>query len=94
MGYYYGFDPTYLLVLIGAGLCMLASFGVQSTYRKYAKIRSMCGMTGAQVAKRILDQNHVTDVQIRHVPGNLTDHFDPGSSLRSNVGSRPRCCGT
>ena len=35
MGYYYGFDPTYLLVLIGAGLCMLASFGVQSTYRKY-----------------------------------------------------------
>ncbi|SDB25063.1 MULTISPECIES: zinc metallopeptidase [unclassified Butyrivibrio] len=71
------FDATYILVLIGALLCIIASAMVKSTYNKYAKIRSMSGMTGAQVATEILRRNGINDVAVVHVPGNLSDHFDP-----------------
>ncbi len=71
------FDYTYVLVLIGAVLCMLASAMVRSTYSKYARVRSMSGMTGAQVATEILRRNGINDVAVVHVPGNLSDHFDP-----------------
>ena len=70
-------DATYLLVLIGAFLCIVASAMVKSTYNKYAKIRSMSGMTGAQVAAEILRRNGINDVSIVHVPGQLSDHYDP-----------------
>ncbi|MBP7348631.1 MAG: zinc metallopeptidase [Butyrivibrio sp.] len=76
-GYYYGFDYTYVLVLIGAMLCMWASYRVNSVYNKYSHIRSASGMTGAEVAQRILDRNGVRDVRVEHVSGNLTDHYDP-----------------
>lgn len=76
-GYYSFWDPTYLLVAIGAVICMIASARVKSTYRKYAKYRSMSNMTGAQAAERILYRAGITDVQIRHVSGSLTDHYDP-----------------
>lgn len=76
-GYYYGFDYTYVLVLIGAVLCMWASYRVNSVYNKYSHIRSASGMTGAEVAQRILDRNGVRDVRVEHVSGNLTDHYDP-----------------
>ena len=78
-GYY--FDPTYILVLIGAILCMAASAKVNSTYNKYSKVRSMTGMTGAQVAQKILQYNGIYDVQIEHVRGNLTDHYDPSKKV-------------
>ena len=53
---YYGFyfDPTYILVIIGALICLIASARVKSTFRKYDRVRSMSGMTGAQAAERIL----------------------------------------
>ena len=78
-GYYGGmmFDYTYILVLIGALLCMLASARVNSTYNKYARVRSMSGMTGAQVAEERLRRNGINNVCVAHVPGNLSDHFDP-----------------
>ena len=74
-GYYY--DPTYMLVLIGAILCILASSRVNSTYRKYAKVRCHSGMTGAEAAQRILQMSGIYDVQVKHVSGELTDHYDP-----------------
>ncbi len=77
-GYYgYGLDPTYILVLIGAILCVAASAMVKSTYNKYARVRSMSGMTGAQVATEILRRNGINNVAVVHVPGDLSDHFDP-----------------
>lgn len=52
--YGYHFDPTYILVLIGAVLSIIASARVNSTFNKYARVRSMSGMTGAQTAEAIL----------------------------------------
>lgn len=82
-GYGYGFyfDPTYILVLIGAIICMLASAKVQTTYKKYASYRSMSGMTGAQAAERILHSQGIYGVSIERVSGNLTDHYDPRSKI-------------
>ena len=53
MGYYY-WDPTYILVVIGAVICMIASARVKGTFNKYSQLRSMSGMNGAQVAQRVL----------------------------------------
>ncbi len=76
-GLYSWWDPTYFLVLIGAIICLIASAGVKSTYSKYSRYRSMSNMTGAQAAERILNSAGIYDVSIRHVSGNLTDHYDP-----------------
>lgn len=76
--YYWGFDPTYFLVLIGAVICMVASWRVKSTFNKYSGYRSMSGMTGAQAAERILHAAGIYDVTIQHVSGNLTDNYHPG----------------
>ena len=76
MGYYY-WNPTYILVVIGAVICMIASARVKGTFNKYSQIRSMSGMNGAQVAQRVLQAAGIYDVQVRHVSGSLTDHYDP-----------------
>lgn len=71
------YDPTYILVIIGAILCIAASSRVNSTYRKYSNVRSRSGMTGAEAAKRILQLSGIHDVQVQHIAGSLTDHYDP-----------------
>lgn len=76
-GYYSWWDPTYILVLVGAVICMIASARVNSTFRKYSRYRSASNMTGAQAAERILRASGIYDVTVRHVSGNLTDHYDP-----------------
>lgn len=78
---FYGLDWTYILVLIGAVLSMLASAKVNSTFNKYSKMRSASGMTGAEAAQRILQQNGIYDVAVEHVSGNLTDHYDPKNKV-------------
>src|SRR5690625_222470 len=50
---------------------------VKSTYNKYSRIPTATQMTGAQVARRILDDNGLYDVQIEEVKGVLSDHYDP-----------------
>lgn len=75
----YGFDGTYILVLIGVILTLLAQAKMQSTFSKYSKIRSTSGMNGAGVARRILDMNGLGDVEVNHVSGNLTDHYNPAN---------------
>ena len=76
-GFGYYFEPTYILVLIGAVLSMIASVRVNSTFNKYARVRSMSGMTGAQTAEAILRSRGIHDVRVEHIRGNLTDHYDP-----------------
>ena len=81
-GYYgYYWDSTYLLVLIGAVLCIWAQMRVKSTYKKYARVRSRSGLTGAQAAQRILQMSGIYDVRIEHVHGELTDHYDPSHKV-------------
>ena len=77
MFFYY--DPTYILVIIGAVICMAASAHVNSTYRRYAQVRSRSGMTGKDAAERILHANGIYDVTVHHIPGNLSDHYNPAS---------------
>lgn len=82
---YYGFyfDPTYILIIIGAALCMWSSARVKSTYRKYSKIRSNTSLTGAEAAERILASQGISDVSIRHISGELTDNYNPVSKVLS-----------
>ncbi|CDA14935.1 Putative neutral zinc metallopeptidase [uncultured Clostridium sp.] len=74
-GFYY--DPTYIMVLIGVVICMLASANINRTFQKYSRIRSHSGMTGREAAERLLHANGIYDVTVQHVAGNLTDHYDP-----------------
>lgn len=79
MIYPYGFfyDWTYILVLIGAIISMIASARVSSTFNRYARERSLSGMTGAQAAQTILNNNGIYDVRVERIGGSLTDHYDP-----------------
>ncbi|HJA31614.1 MAG TPA: zinc metallopeptidase [Candidatus Eisenbergiella pullicola] len=83
MGYfgYYYYDATYLLVILGAILSVIASARVNGTFSRYSRVRSMSGMTGAQAARRILDRNGLYDVKVEHIRGNLTDHYDPRTKV-------------
>lgn len=78
---YYWWDPTYILVVIGAIICLIASARVRTTYAKYSKYRSMSGLTGAQAAERILHDAGIYDVQVGHISGNLTDHYNPKTKV-------------
>lgn len=77
MPFYFYYDPTYILIIIGMILSVAAQGYVKSTYAKYSRVRSRSGLTGAQVAERILHQAGIYDVRVEHVAGNLTDHYDP-----------------
>lgn len=76
-GMYLFWDPTYILILIGVVLSVLASARVRSAFSKYSRVRSASGLTGAQVAERILSYAGIRDVTIHRVSGNLTDHYNP-----------------
>jgi len=72
----------YLLFVVPALIIsVLAQLNVQSTFAKYSKVSSFSGYTGAMAARKILDANGLSYVQIQRVGGSLTDHFDP----RTNV---------
>ena len=77
MPFFYYYDPTYILVLIGADLSLWASATVKSTSNNYSRVYSDSGLPGAQAAAQILRQAGIYDVRIEHVSGNLTDHYDP-----------------
>ena len=79
-GYYgYYFDPTYILVIIGALITIWAQFRVKSTFTKYSLVYSRSGMTASEVATNILHRNGIYDLTVDRVAGNLTDHYDPRS---------------
>lgn len=76
--FFYGIDIWYIILVLPAViLSLIASAGVNSTFKKYSKVASQRGVSGAEAARRVLAANGVFGVQIEHVNGNLTDHFDP-----------------
>ena len=58
-----------------------AALWVRSSYKKYSKQMSYSGMTGAEVARTILDRNNLSNVRVEPVAGRLTDHYDPRSKV-------------
>lgn len=82
MPIFYGFDWTYLALIIPALLFSLfAQILVKSRFKKYSSVPSEGGMTGADAAKMVLDRNGVTGVSIVPVKGDLTDHYDPKTNV-------------
>lgn len=75
--YGYGFNSWYLIVILMTVICMIAQGNVTSTFNKYSKVANSRGYTGADVAKMLLHQNGIYDVQVEHIRGSLTDHYDP-----------------
>ncbi|MBR2889813.1 MAG: zinc metallopeptidase [Oscillospiraceae bacterium] len=82
MPYYYGFDWTYIVLVLPCILLSLwASHSVNSTFKKYSQQLSIRRITGAQAAQRVLSHNGVSGVRIERVSGNLTDHYDPTTNV-------------
>ena len=82
MPYYYGFDWTYVFIVLPCILLsMWASSSVNTTFQKYAKVNSLRRLTGAEAAQRVLAANGVRGVRIERVSGNLTDHYDPKTNV-------------
>ena len=82
MPYYYGFDWTYLVIVLPCIiLSMWASSSVKNTFNKYSKVNSIRRLTGAEAARRVLFANGVQNVRIERVSGNLTDHYDPKTNV-------------
>jgi len=84
-GYRYGYGYGYLsyLVYMLPALCLglWAQFKVKSTFNKYNKVGNSRNMTGAQIARMILDNNGLTHVRVEQVAGDLTDHYDPRAEV-------------
>lgn len=80
--YYYGFDWTYIVLVLPCILLSLwASSNVNSTFKKYSSQYSSRRLTGAEAAQRVLSANGVRGVRIERVSGNLTDHYDPKTNV-------------
>lgn len=80
--YYYGFDWTYLVIILPCMLLSLwASSRVNTTFKKYASQFSYRGITGADAARRVLHSHGIHNVSIERISGNLTDHFDPKTNV-------------
>ena len=74
-------DSTYILVIIGALICAIASINVNATYRKYSRVMSARGLTARDCAEAILRSAGIDDVRIEHVRGKLTDHYSPSERV-------------
>lgn len=75
------FDSTYLVVIPAIIFALIAQLMVKSSFNKYSKVKNEYGYTARDVARRILDDNGLHNVNIEHINGNLTDHFDPSSNV-------------
>ncbi|HOF60480.1 MAG TPA: zinc metallopeptidase [Candidatus Latescibacteria bacterium] len=73
------FDPTMLLLLPALAFAIWAQWKVSSTFNRYSRIPSRSRLTGRAVATQILRQNMLNDVEVGHVSGHLSDHYDPTS---------------
>jgi Zn-dependent membrane protease YugP len=73
-------DPLYLLLFFGTmALSLFASWRVKGAYARYSQVPASSGLSGAQIAQRILDLNGIHDVAVRSTHGLLSDHYDPSN---------------
>lgn len=71
------FDPTFILLIPAVILAFYAQSKVKSTFAKYSKVTTASRLTGAEVARGILDAQGLTDIPVKKTPGSLTDHYHP-----------------
>ena len=71
------FDPTMILLLPAIALALWAQAKVRSNYNKFSQVPSRAGLSGADVARRILASKGLSEVEVRGVDGQLSDHYDP-----------------
>jgi uncharacterized protein len=71
------FTPWTILILLAFGLSVWAQFRVKGTFNKYMNVPASSGMTGAEAARKMLDDNGLYDIRIELVRGTLTDHYNP-----------------
>jgi hypothetical protein len=84
MGYYYPiwYDPTFWIFIVPVMILgLIAQVVVKGKFDKYSQVRTMRGLTGAQVAREILDSNSLSWVSIEETNGFLSDHYDPRSRV-------------
>lgn len=75
------FEPTMLLLLPAIAFAMWAQWRVSSTFKRYSQVPSRARVPGRTIAAQILRQNMLNDVEVGHVSGHLTDHYDPSSKI-------------
>jgi len=73
------YDWTFILLLPALALAIWAQWRVRSTFQEYRQVPSHAGLSGADVARRILRLNNVAGVEVDSVPGELSDHYDPAA---------------
>jgi len=82
MPFFYSYDPYYWMILVPAMLiALVAQIRVSTTFKRYSRVASGRGLTGARAAEAVLRFHGVYDVRIERVGGHLSDHYDP----RTNV---------
>ena len=79
--YYWGFDWTYILIIIALVISLAVQMNMKSTFQKYSRVRSASGLTGAQTAERILHSAGIYHVRVERIHGNLNDHYDPRTKV-------------
>ncbi len=70
-------DWTFIILLPGLIISVIAQAMVNSAYSKYSSRPAMCGVTGAQMAQRVLQQGNVSNVSVNQTGGTMSDHYDP-----------------
>lgn len=75
------FDPTIIVLIPAILLSLWAQFKVKGAFARYSEIRAMSGLSAEEVSRRLLDRNGLTNVRIERVPGELSDHYDPGAKV-------------
>lgn len=77
---FYGFDPVLLVLMIVFAIIGFAvSRRLKTVFKKYSEVPLSSGLTGAQVAQKMLTDNNIYDVTVESVPGKLTDHYNPAN---------------
>lgn len=74
-------DPTYILVIIGAIISAIASWNVNRTYKNFSKFSNGKGLSAEDVAALILHKAGIYDVRIERIRGSLTDHYSPNEKV-------------
>ena len=80
MPFFYYFDPTYILVIIGLVISVWAQISVNSTFKKYSKMNTLSGVSGKEAAEIVLRSGGATNVPVGAIGGELTYHYDPRSN--------------